>query len=433
MTTTSTVEAPTKAPSIEELRERDKNRPRLVEIVKGFEDRIRGAEQELETNRHIPLTLAEDLYDAGMFRAFLPYELGGLECDPIEYLEAVEEVSSYNGSVGWLCMLHAGGAFIPEKPALEMMGDKRFLTAGVLGRAAGKARKVPGGYIISGRWSFASGSPEANFLYGMSILYDENGEMVRSPIDGNPWYVTGYFPREQVTLHDTWDGLGLRGTGSGDFEVSELFVPREHVNERGIWHYPYKRPVHIYRFSLMAHAAHAIGLARAAMDEYRKIVHQTVRHGSLRQARLGKEQADQLAMGQADALVRAARLLVWEATREAYEDAHHNAPISYENRVRLHQANTWATHAAKRAVNMLFERAGSATVFRGKPLERIYRDMTVAGQHLLITEVSMDRIGQYELTKDLPTGPEIDTSGTAHIAGPHPQFAHKKLPKIEDF
>lgn len=408
----------------------DADRKTLKQIIQELEPDIRAAEEHLDTERRMPLDLVHKMYDRGMFRALLPKVLGGLEAHPHEYLDAVEECSRINGSVGWLCMLHAGGSFAEEHVVRPIIEKERWILAGNLGRAAGKAKKVPGGYMVSGRWPFCSGSPEATYLFGSCILYDENGEMQVSPIDGNPWYITLYFRAKDVTLHDTWDGLGLRGTGSGDIEVNDLFVPREMANEKGVYNRPYDGPLHQARFSLLSHGAHALGLAKAAIEEFTKIVHRSAKHGSLRQARLGREQFDQFAVGKAHAMIQAARLFLWDTAGKVYEDAKTNVPPSYEMRVLFHEANTYAVHTAKEAVRLIFERAGSPAVFRNAPLERIHRDITTAANHLLVQESSLDRIGQYLLTKDMPGGPEIDTTGTGHIAGPHPQFAGKKLPKV---
>lgn len=420
----------TVASSVHTTTDTTANRPHLAEVARGFEPAICEAEEYLENERRIPLQLANDLYDAGPFRALMPKEVGGLEAHPVEWLQMVEELSRINGSVGWLAMLHTGGTFAAPEKMLELLEQDRWITAGNVGRAAGKAVAVPGGYRVTGKWPFSSGSPEANWLFGRSILYTEDGEQVKSPIDGNPWYLVTYFPRSEVTLHDTWDGLGLRGTGSGHFSVDDVFVPKDMANERGIFFRHYDRALFRVAFNVMAHGAHAIGLAVAAMEEYKKQVHKSANHGSLRQARLGREQMDQFAIGKADALVRAARLFLFDAVEEAYRDAEKHWPIDYELRVRLHQANTFAVHSAKQAADLVFARAGAPATFRGTTMERIYRDLIVASQHNLVTETSLDRVGQYIFTKDLPGGPEVDITGTGHIQGPHPQFVGKKLPKI---
>lgn len=400
-------------------------RPPLKDIVAALEERILASESVIENERRIPEDITNDLYDLGMYRAFMPRELGGLEAHPIDWLEAVEELSRINGSIGWLCMLHTGNTWVKPEIMRPILEKERWITASNVGRAAGKAVRVPGGYRISGKWPFSSGSPEATYLSGRSILYTDDGEQVIHPVDGNPWYVTGYFPRKDVIVYDDWDGLGLRGTGSGHFEVKDLFVPTEMVNELGVHHRTYDRPLYRAPFNVMAHSAHALGLAKAALEEYLKLVHKGVLHGSLRQARLGREQIHQMAAGEADVLIRAARLLVWDTVQAAYDNAHEQAPVDYELRVRMHQANVFAVASARKAIDLVYQQSGSPAVIRGNRMERIYRDIIVACQHTLIGENSYDRVGQYLFTKDLPSGPQIDVSSTGFIQGPHPQFDQK--------
>lgn len=356
-----------------------------------------------------------------MYRAFLPRELGGLEVHPLEWLDAVEEVSRVNGSVGWLCMLHTGQTFLKPEVMKDLLAEGRWITASNIGRAAGKAVRVPGGYRISGRWPFTSGSPEATWLSGRSVLYDDDDQPVVNERDGLPWYITGMWPAKDVTLIDTWDGHGLRGTGSGDFEITDLFVPRERVNEAGIWKREYDRALYRYWFNVMAHGAHALGLAKAALEEFVGLVHMSARRGSYRQARLGKEAAHQLMLGRADTMVRAARAYLWQLVGEAYDDAVTQWPVDYDLRVRLQAAVINSVHVSRQAVDMVFQQAGAAAVFRGSRLERIQRDIATAANHALIAESALDRIGQYLMSKDLPGGPEIEIGGISYIPGPHPQ------------
>jgi len=407
--------------------------PDLLKIAKSLEPRIRAAESYMETERRIPIELANELYDSGIWRAHMPRELGGIEADPVEWLDAIEEISRINGSVGWLSFLHSGTASLAPETMAEMLQNDRWITAGNVGRAAGKAKRVPGGYIISGRWPFASGVPEANWISGSSILYDENDEMVISPVDGRPWIIGATFHRSDVELIDTWDVLGLRGTGSGDFSVNELFVPRKHVNERGMHFLQYDRPLFRTWFNVMGHAAHALGLAKAAVEEYVKAANTKAAHGSRRQERSGKDQANHIALAEADAMIQSARLFAWSATREAYEDAKSNSPVSFEHRVRTLQANVWAVQQARKAAELVFEQAGTPALFKGAPLERIYRDIVTAAQHTLVHRNSIDSVGEYLLTRDLPGGPVFDLSRLIFIMGPYPQSAKVKLPKLPDF
>jgi alkylation response protein AidB-like acyl-CoA dehydrogenase len=271
-------------------------------------------------------------------------------------------------------------------------------------------------------WPFSSGSPEATYLYGRSMLYDGNDQVVIHPVDGNPWYITGYFPRSDVTVHGDWDALGLRGTGSGHIEVDDLFVPTEMVNELGVHYRAYDRPLYRAPFNLLAHAAHAIGLLESALEEFVGQVHKAAAHGSLRQARLGNEQIHQHAAGKTDAVIRALRALLMKTANDAYDNAVENSPVEYEHRVRIHQTNVYCVQTANEALRYVYQQTGSPGIFRGTRIERVFRDMTVAAQHTLVGDASLDRVGQYLFTKDLPGGPQIDVSSTGFIQGPHPQF-----------
>ncbi|MGM7669853.1 acyl-CoA dehydrogenase family protein [Microbacterium sp. A93] len=397
----------------------------LLELVKSMESVIREAEPRIETEGRVPIEIIHQLYDGGLFRSFLPRELSGLEVHPVQWLEAITELSRINGSVGWLGMLHAGGTWCEPEVMAPIIEKDRWITAGNLGRAAGKAYRVDGGYRISGKWPFCSGSPEATYLYGRAMLYDENDELVIHPVDGNPWYITGYFPRQDVIIHDDWDALGLRGTGSGHIEVQDVFVPTEMVNELGVHYRAYDRPLYRAPFNLLAHSAHAIGLLEAALDEFTKQVHKAAAHGSLRQARLGNEQIHQHAAGKTDAVIRSLKAFLMDATNAAYENAQDHGPVEYEHRVRIHQTNVFCVQTANEAMHYIYQQTGSPGIFRGTRIERIFRDMTVAAQHTIVGDASMDRVGQYLLTKDLPSGPQIDVSSTGFIMGPHPQFDTK--------
>ena len=137
-----------------------------------------------------------------------------------------------------------------------------------LGRMGGKAVKVEGGYRISGRWPFASGSPFATWLGGMSIVSDSGGSPVLDA-SGQPQRLLAIWPADQARLIDTWDGLGLRGTGSGDFEVADLFVPDDQVNP-GFYGAPaYDRALfRIKEMPEVGHGAHALGIASAALESF---------------------------------------------------------------------------------------------------------------------------------------------------------------------
>ncbi|HEY0934167.1 MAG TPA: hypothetical protein VGD91_10535 [Trebonia sp.] len=169
---------------------------------------------------------------------------------------------------------------------------------------------------------------------------------------GQPQRLLAIWPADQARLIDTWDGLGLRGTGSGDFQIADLFVPDDQVNP-GFYGKPlYDRA--LFRLKEMpeaGHGAHALGIASAALESFADAVHAKPAPGSARQLAMGYMQAHQIAFARADVLVRAARTLLQETARAAYADAGARPELSLELRVRLREANIFAVRSAKEAVS----------------------------------------------------------------------------------
>lgn len=382
----------------------------LLHIARSLEPLIRGHAEEVETERRLPDELVDALYDTGVFRAFTPRELGGLEVDLLEWMELIEELSRINGSVGWNAFINAGQTSLGPETMRKILARERWIVAGNVGRAAGAAYRVEGGYRISGRWPFTSGAPFATHVSLLSHLYDDEDALVLDPSTGAPTPVLAVVPRSRVTIHDTWDGLGLRGTGSVDVELSDLFVADEFITQQLLGG-PYEGP--LFRglfFILMGHAAHALGIARCAIDAFVELVHtaqaRPVR-GSRRQARLGQQQAHQIAVARAESLVRSARLFAWDAAGQAWSRALAGQPVEQPQRVLMAQSLIHSARSAREAVDLVFEQAGTSGVYRGRTLERCYRDIATAAQHTLVVETSYDTIGQYYLTKDLEGGAQV--------------------------
>jgi indole-3-acetate monooxygenase len=382
----------------------------LVDIARDLAPLIREHAEALEDG-HIPPPLVAALYDAGVFKAMLPLEVGGLEVDPVEWLQMIEEFARVNSSVGWLAFIQSGvGLTFLEPERFERFRERvggRMIIAMSLGRIGGKAVEVPGGYRISGRWPFASGSPFATWLGGMSFVCGADGSPILDA-SGQPRRLLAIWPADQARLIDTWDGLGLRGTGSGDFEVSDIFVPDDQVNP-GFYGPPvYDRALfRIKEMPEVGHGAHALGIASGAVQSFVDAVNMKPLPGSTRHMAMGHMQAHQIAFARADALVRAARALLHETVRAAYEDAATHPELSPELRVRLREANIFAVRTAKEAVGLIFDMAGSSAVYRGRPIEKAFRDINTAANHTNYVETAYAAIGSYFLTRDRPDGPDV--------------------------
>ena len=382
----------------------------LVDVARSLEPLIREHAEVIEQAR-MPAPLVDALHDAGVFRAMLPHELGGLEAEPVEWLQMIEELSRINASVGWNAFIQSGiGLTFLDPETFERFrerGGGRLILAMNLGRMAGKAVRVEGGYRVSGRWPFASGSPFATWLGGMSMVCGEDGSPVLRA-NGLPQPLLAIWPADQARIIDTWDGLGLRGTGSGDFEISDLFVPQDQVNTELFGTPNYDRALfRIKEMPEIGHGAHALGVASAALESFVAAVNSKPLPGSTRQLAMGHMQAHQIAFARADVLVRAARTLLHETVRAAYEDATVHAELDLELRVRLREANIFTVRAAREAVGLVFEMAGSSAVYRGRPIEQAFRDINTAANHTNYVESAYTAIGSYFLTRDRESGPEI--------------------------
>src|SRR6266487_78011 len=182
-----------------------------------------------EQERHVPRPLFEALRDAGIFSMSAPKAVGGAEVDEETILQAIEELSRQDGSVGWNVSVAAFGAtvasYLPEAVLREVYrsGPDTVIAGGLPPKGA--AMPVPGGFRLTGRWTFASGCHQADWMLGTSAVMAQGTPQLRP--DGRPDIRTFFVPVGACEILDTWHTAGLRGTGSHDWQVTDVFVPEE--------------------------------------------------------------------------------------------------------------------------------------------------------------------------------------------------------------
>ena len=183
----------------------------------------------IEQTRRIPEPLLSELHDARLFRMLLPLSVGGDELDPVTYIRAVELASSLDGSIGWCLSIANSIALIAPyldiAIARQIFGDPRATCAWGPPNDC-TARAVPGGYRVTGQWSFASGCRHSSWMGAHGCVVEPDGTL-RLNRFGRPTLKTWLFPTEQATLIDTWDTIGLRGTASDSYRVDDLSVAEE--------------------------------------------------------------------------------------------------------------------------------------------------------------------------------------------------------------
>lgn len=367
--------------------------------------RVAERAEEIESNRRLPADLSRQFAAAGFYRMCVPEAYGGLELPPAETMEAIEILARADGASGWCVFIGStSGAvlsMLPEDAAREIFATPETLISGVFA-PLGTANAVEGGFQVDGRWQWGSGTQNADWVYGgCKVIRDGEMEYLHN---GVPRSRLMLVPASEVEFLDTWYVSGLEGTGSTDFLIRDVFVPESHAAFFGV-DPPLARPLYAFpQFGLLGGgiAAVALGLARAAIDEVNAFAGGKTPTGSARP--LALRASAQIDVSRAEATLRSARAFFYEAIDEAWQSATTRGAIEIAHRRDLRLATTHATRAAADAVDLMYNLAGGTALFRSSPLQRIFRDVHAATQHMMVSPASL------ELTGRLLFGVETDTS-----------------------
>jgi alkylation response protein AidB-like acyl-CoA dehydrogenase len=388
----------------------------FVDAARGLAPQIQASADEIEQSRRLPPALVDAIAQAGLFHLWIPRALGGEETDPMTFVRVVEEISKVDGATGWCVALCGGnnvfGGYLPADAARGIYGnDPNVRTAGVF-RPSGEATVVDGGYRVTGQWPLASGCQDSNWIVGGCRILD--GDQPRLTPDGAPVTRILFFPAAACEIIDTWHSIGLRGTGSHDFAVADVFVPAAHslsFREPPVETGPLYALPTIAMFSASLSAV-PLGIARHAIDILTALAgtkiasrsRQSIRDDAILQANLGR----------ADALVRSGRAYVYEALGEAWEVVNAGQTLTLSQRSALWLAGTHAANTAKEATELMFSAGGSASPYTSSGLERCVRDIHAAAQHLILTGANYQMVGQALLGADMRATPLLaldDRSG----------------------
>jgi indole-3-acetate monooxygenase len=356
----------------------------------------RGLSPVIETGRRLPDDLLSRLRASGLLRAGAPASVGAAEAPPAVTLRCAEEVARGDASAGWCVSIAATssllGAWLPADGLAEVFGAHENVAAGVWA-PRGSARRVDGGYRVSGRWGFCSGILHSNYLFGGCIVEDEIG--------GSPAPRVLGIPVGELEILDTWRTAGLRGTGSHDAVANDVFVPQH----RSLWLLdPPTSDAPLYRFPIfgffaLSIAAAALGNARGAVEELAELAVDKVGLGSSRT--LAQRPATWAAVGEAEASLRAARAFYYQAIDEAWAAAHSREPVPVALRIGLRLAATHAVRTAADVVRSMYDLGGGAAIYETSPLERRFRDAHTATAHFQVNRATWEFTGR--LLLDQPT------------------------------
>jgi len=371
--------------------------PAIVAAATRLVPAVRAARGDAEQMRQTPPALAAEITKAGIYQMYLPRSMGGPETPPLTAFRVVEELSKADGSVGWCAMIATALSMnmgrLPPEVGRDMAGTPADYRGAGSARSGGRCWEVPGGYRVKGRWNFASGIQNARWLYATCVMMD--GDTPRLSASGAPVLRAVWVPREQVTIVDTWSVMGMRGTGSQDFTVDDVVVPAERSclsedppRETGPLYNRRAWFVHIWTPS----AANALGIARGAIDSLTEIA--ATEASTLSTNLLRDRSMVQTRIGEADAIVNAARAYVFDAVGRLWRVLCAGQTPSDHDIAQGRLALVHAMHESVRAVDKVFHAAGTNAIYTRHPLERAFRDVHVAVQHGAALPVYFESAGK---------------------------------------
>ena len=380
----------------------------LLTAVHDLAAQVRSLSQQIETQRRLPQSLVDAMAAAGLFRLLIPRSLDGLEVDVATFIRTIEATAALDGSVGWSAMIGATGGltsgYLPPETAQEIYGgDPHIVTAGALA-PHGRARPVEGGYRVTGRWPFNSGCEYCAWLMGNCIIHAADGAP-RLRSDGQPDIRLMLFPAAEADIIDTWSVSGLRGSGSHDIAVRNLFVPAPRTVAYGLE--PPTQPGPLYAFptfGLLAIgvASVAVGIARGSLDCLLAVARTKIPTGGRRPLR--ERPFVHMQLAQAQARFQAARSGLLAAAQEIWNMACRGEAVSLEQRAAVRLAANHATSESAAVVDAMYTLAGTSAIWDTSPLQRAFRDIHVLTQHAVIAPPL------YELAGRVLFGLRADTS-----------------------
>ncbi len=358
---------------------------------------IEASADTVERTRRIPEPLLSELHNSRLLRLMLPRAYGGDEDTPMAYFRAIEEIARHDASIAWNMFVANStvliAPFLEPEIARGIFTNPRTLMAWGPPNAC-RAKAVPGGYRVSGRWDFASGCRQANWM-GIHCNVEEADGHLRLNRFGRPTVRTLLFPVVQANLIDTWNTIGLRGTASDSYSVEDLFVTDAYSSTRED---PDLRRVAgpLYAFTMqglyaVGMAGTATGTARAMHEAFIALASKKTPRG---QGLLATSAAIQGEVARNQANLDAAGAYLDATLSAVYATADDQAVISVADRGRVRLACANAVHAAIDVADAVYKSAGVDAIFPGSPFERRFRDMHTMSQQIQARSAYFEAVGQ---------------------------------------
>jgi 3-hydroxy-9,10-secoandrosta-1,3,5(10)-triene-9,17-dione monooxygenase len=343
---------------------------------------LRSRAQKCEEARVLLPENEKLLHETGLFRFHQPRRFGGMELPFVAVVDIVAELARGCPSTAWNvgnlgCHHWILGYYEPETQHELWDENPDVLIASSIALAAGRGRKVEGGFVVSGKWPFSSGVDNSDWNMLAVTVYEEN-----TPVDWRLCVV----PKKDYRIIDTWYAMGMVGTGSKDIEVKEVFVPERRALAlarcRGGLEHPGAKlnSGNLFRVPIVASAGHplsatALGAAEGAFERVKESF--TTRVGTYTGAKVGDFQAVQIKLAEARVLIDSATHLMRQSAL-VFQD---KFDLSIEEKLRLRAQNAYAVRQARQAAEVLWSCYGANAIYTRDPFQRYMRDLMAINQH----------------------------------------------------
>ncbi|MFZ0680227.1 acyl-CoA dehydrogenase family protein [Candidatus Binatus sp.] len=358
---------------------------------------IRAHADRAEREAQMPREVIAAFHDAGLFRILIPRNMGGGELTIPDSLRLCEEVSRIDGSAGWNFAICSGSPLFGynlSRAAFEKIyGDPLGVSAGSLNPATTRVVASDGGWRFSGKATYASASAHATYLMAAGMVLRDGAPQL---VDGFPVMRAGLFPIKNAKILNTWSTAGMRGTGSNDCEFDNVFVPDEFtfdwLNAKSPWQRGAFEKIPLQLQFVGGLVSVVLGTARHALDTLNEIAQAKVPAAT--RATLRERSLAQIQYAQAEGLLRAARAYFYNCNDEIWREGEAGETFSIQDRAHARLAVVTAAKLAVQAVDLVADAAGMNSAQTSCPIERCWRDVHTATQHVLMNTARFEVVGR---------------------------------------
>jgi len=375
----------------------------VLAAVRDLAPSISARSAEIESARRLPLDLLDQLIAAGCFRMLTPRSHGGFEVDLPRSMEIIETMAAADGATGWTVMIGSESpmllALLPRSRFDQIYANTPDVIVGGGFAPRGQAAAGAGGYLVNGRWAFASGCQHSRWLIGNCVV-TENGRPRSGLLPGSSEIRAMLFRSDQVTIIDTWEVAGLRGTGSHDIEVKNLRVPAD--DSLDIFMGQSCVPGALYRAPVVSFALHigavAVGIAGHALADIIALV-QTNKKRLYTGSAIADSPLFHYRLAHAETSLRAARELLMAESRVVWQSSLTGRSPTPPETARVIGSVAWAAQTAASIVDSCYTAGGGTAPYNSSSLQRHLRDIHTLTQHAAVNEAMVARAGAFLLGK----------------------------------